>query len=186
MALQVTETDLPGVMILEPSVFDDHRGFFFESFNNREFQLATGQFQPFVQDNHSKSVTGVLRGLHYQLKKPQGKLVRAIQGTIYDVAVDIRKGSPAFGEWVGCELSEENKRQLWVPPNFAHGFMVLSDSAQVIYKVTEYYESEDERSILWNDPEIGICWPNNVSPLVSVKDLNASLLSNAELPQYLV
>ena len=183
MGLIATETILPGVLLLEPRVFGDERGFFYESFNARDFNSATGLNCTFVQDNHSKSSQGVLRGLHYQLGQAQGKLVRVIKGTIYDVAVDIREGSPNFGEWVGVELSADNKRQLWVPANFAHGFLVTSQSAEVLYKATDYYAPEQERSIRWDDSDVGIDWPElSVSPLLSEKDENACYLRDAELP----
>lgn len=184
MSFKVTDTALPGVMILEADVFGDNRGFFFESYNAREFEAVTGQRSAFVQDNHSKSALGVLRGLHYQLNKPQGKLVRVLDGVIFDVAVDIRRGSPTFGDWVGVELSADNKKQLWVPPDFAHGFLVVSEAAQVLYKTTDYYAPECERSIRWDDPELAISWPRlGFSPVLSVKDNEASWLSNAELPE---
>lgn len=181
----VTQTTLSEVLIIEPRIFGDDRGFFFESFNARAFFEATGVDTTFVQDNHSKSSHGVLRGLHYQVKRPQGKLVRVMEGTVFDVAVDIRKGSPTFGLWAGVELSAENKKQLWVPPDFAHGFIVMSDSAQVLYKTTDYYTPELERSVRWNDPDIGIDWPDNIiSPLLSEKDKNASFLAEAEVPLF--
>jgi dTDP-4-dehydrorhamnose 3,5-epimerase len=185
MGVKVTETRLPGVLIFEPKVFGDNRGFFFESFNLEDFNNAVEPGYSFVQDNHSKSSKGVLRGLHYQVKRPQGKLVRVTEGAVFDVAVDIRKGSPTFGLWVGIELSAENKKQLWVPPGFAHGFVVMSESAQVLYKATDYYAPEHERSIRWNDPDIGIDWPDNsISPLLSEKDKNASFLAEAEVPLF--
>jgi dTDP-4-dehydrorhamnose 3,5-epimerase len=172
--MNIIKTAIPDVMILEPKVFGDERGFFMESFNARLFQEATGCDAPFVQDNHSKSLKGVLRGLHYQLPpKAQGKLVRVVAGEVFDVAVDIRKSSPSFGQWAGVMLSAENKRQFWVPPGFAHGFVTLSDTAEFLYKTTDYYAPEMERSILWNDPEIGITWPIDFSPLVSPKDAAA-------------
>ena len=185
MGLQVEETSLPGVLCITPKVFGDDRGFFFESFNASEFEGNTGSELTFVQDNHSKSARGVLRGLHYQIQKPQGKLVRVVEGVIFDVAVDIRRGSPSFGEWVGIELSAENKKQLWVPPDFAHGFIVVSDYAQVLYKATDYYAPEHERSIRWNDPDLGIDWPNlGLKPLLSEKDQQAHLLKEADLPGF--
>lgn len=181
----VEETTLPGVLILTPQIFGDERGFFFESFNNRVFLDITGEGCQFVQDNHSKSSLGVLRGLHYQLGKPQGKLVRVIEGSIFDVAVDIRKGSPNFGEWVGVELTADNKKQLWVPPDFAHGFVVTSDSAQVLYKATDFYSPKHERSIIWNDEKIGIAWSDFiVSPILSPKDANAPTLDAVEVPHF--
>lgn len=183
--MQVNETGLSGVVVLSPSVFGDERGFFFESFNEMVFAELTQSTEKFVQDNHSKSSKGVLRGLHYQLGKPQGKLVRVVEGAIFDVAVDIRKGSPTFGQWVGVELTAENKKQLWVPPDFAHGFVVTSESAQVLYKATDFYSPEHERSIVWNDQTIGIDWPDiGISPILSAKDADASTLENADLPTY--
>lgn len=166
-------TAIPEVIILEPKVFGDDRGFFFESFNAKAFSQATGLKRDFVQDNHSKSAKFVLRGLHYQIQNPQGKLVRVVQGEVFDVAVDLRKSSKTFGQWVGVNLSAENKKQLWVPEGFAHGFVVLSAAAEFLYKTTEYYSPEFERSILWNDPEIGIEWPIGIKPIMSDKDANA-------------
>lgn len=184
MVAEVTDTNLAGVKIIEPKVYADKRGFFYESFNARDFHLATGLSHLFVQDNHSKSSFGVLRGLHYQINNPQGKLVRVLEGIIYDVAVDIRPRSSTFGDWVGLELSSKNKKQLWVPPDFAHGFLVLSETAEVLYKTTEYYSPENERSIRWDDPDIGIDWPRlSISPLLSNKDNAASFLKNAEVPK---
>ncbi|TVO68115.1 dTDP-4-dehydrorhamnose 3,5-epimerase [Denitromonas ohlonensis] len=179
--MQVTATDLPEVMIIEPKVFGDARGFFLESFNAKAFAEATGVDLPFVQDNHSRSAQGVLRGLHYQIKQAQGKLVRVVRGAVFDVAVDVRRSSPNFGRWVGVELSEDNNRQLWVPPGFAHGFLVLSDSADFLYKTTDYYAPEHERSVLWNDPAIGIDWPLPGEPLLSGKDKAGVLLKDAEV-----
>lgn len=179
--MKVIATSIPDVLILEPKVFGDARGFFLESFNLRTFQDATGLNVNFVQDNHSRSAHGVLRGLHYQLHQPQGKLVRVVRGAVFDVAVDIRKSSPTFGSWVGVELSEVNQKQLWVPPGFAHGFVVLSESADFLYKTTEYYSPQDERSIIWNDPTIGIAWPlDGMAPILSAKDREAKLLPDAE------
>lgn len=169
--MNVIETSIPDLFLVEPVVFGDERGFFFESFNQREFSQKTGVTLPFVQDNHSRSRQGVLRGLHYQVQQPQGKLVRVIQGAIFDVAVDLRRASPTFGKWEGVELSEENRRQLWVPPGFAHGFLVLSPVAEVLYKTTDYYAPEYERSILWNDPTIAIKWPVQDDVQLSAKDL---------------
>ena len=181
--MRVNETKLPGVVIIEPTTFGDDRGFFFESFNARHFANATGCDVIFVQDNHSKSIKGVLRGLHYQVQCAQGKLVRVLEGTVFDVAVDIRKESPTFGDWVGIELSAENRKQLWVPPNFAHGFLVTSEVAQVLYKTTNYYAPQYERSIRWDDPDIAIEWPQSgLRPLLSEKDEHACLLQHAELP----
>ena len=184
-SVQVTPTAIPEVQIIEPKVFGDDRGFFFESFNHAVFCEKTGVTASFVQDNHSKSSQWVLRGLHYQIQKPQGKLVRAAQGEIFDVAVDIRQGSPTFGQWVGCLLSAENKQQLWVPAGFAHGFVVLSETAEVLYKTTEYYAPEHERSLLWNDPVIGIDWRiGDHTPKLSAKDQAAVPLDRADLFVY--
>jgi dTDP-4-dehydrorhamnose 3,5-epimerase len=179
MPYQVTTTPIDGVLVLEPKVFGDARGFFFESFNARDFAEATGLTETFVQDNHSKSGKGVLRGLHYQLQHAQGKLVRVTQGTVFDVAVDIRQNSKTFGKWFGLELSAENKKQLWIPEGLAHGFLVISDSAEFLYKTTDYYYPEFERSVLWSDPAIGIEWPLHLleaEPLLAAKDANAELL----------
>jgi dTDP-4-dehydrorhamnose 3,5-epimerase len=172
---------LPEVMILEPQVFGDARGFFFESFNELDFHKATGLKVHFVQDNHSKSAKGVLRGLHYQIQHPQGKLVRVVQGEVFDVAVDLRKSSAHFGQWVGVHLSEKNHRQLWVPPGFAHGFVVLSDSAEFLYKTTDYWFAEHERSLAWNDPDVGIDWPIDFMPQLAAKDQNGRSLKNADV-----
>ncbi|WP_374520562.1 dTDP-4-dehydrorhamnose 3,5-epimerase [Hydrogenophaga sp.] len=169
--MQVTRTDIPDVLILEPKLFGDARGFFLESYNQRSFQEATGLSVPFVQDNHSRSRKGVLRGLHYQVQQPQGKLVRVVRGAVFDVAVDIRVGSPTFGRWVGVELSEDNHRQLWIPPGLAHGFVVLTEVADFLYKTTDYYAPAHERCLMWNDPEVGIAWPDlGEPPLLSAKD----------------
>ncbi|HBZ98697.1 MAG TPA: dTDP-4-dehydrorhamnose 3,5-epimerase, partial [Pseudomonas sp.] len=157
--MKVVETSIPDVLIIEPKVFGDERGFFYESFNAAAFEAATGLKRQFVQDNHSKSQRGVLRGLHYQIQQPQGKLVRVVAGEVFDVAVDLRKSSPSFGRWFGTHLSAQNQRQLWIPEGFAHGFVVLSESAEFLYKTTDYYAPEHERSLLWNDPELGIQWP---------------------------
>lgn len=181
MPYTITPTDLPEVLILEPKVFGDERGFFFESFNERDFQHATGLDVYFVQDNHSKSSLGVLRGLHYQIEHAQGKLVRVTHGAVFDVAVDLRKSSPNFGKWVGVELSADNKRQLWVPPGFAHGFVVTSETAEFLYKTTDYWYSEHERSLLWNDPSVGINWPIEREPILAKKDSAAPLLGAAEI-----
>ena len=180
MPYTVTSTALPDVLILEPTVFGDDRGFFFESFNQRAFAEATGIDQPFLQDNHSKSSRGVLRGLHYQIAHPQGKLVRVTAGTVFDVAVDLRRSSPTFAQWVGVTLSAENKRQLWVPPGFAHGFIVTSDTAEFLYKTTDYWHPEHERSVRWSDPTLGIAWPDMGTPTLATKDGNAPLLAEAE------
>ena len=177
--MKAIPTAIPDVLVLEPKVFGDARGFFLESFNQRVFNQTTGLEVEFVQDNHSRSAKGVLRGLHYQLQQPQGKLVRVVRGAVFDVAVDIRESSPHFGHWVGVELNEDNHRQLWIPPGFAHGFLVLSDSADFLYKTTDYYAPEHERAILWNDPSIGIAWPLTTEPLLSAKDKAASLLADA-------
>ncbi|MBW0171757.1 MAG: dTDP-4-dehydrorhamnose 3,5-epimerase [Hydrogenophaga sp.] len=168
--MKVTPTTIPDVLLIEPKVFGDTRGFFFESFNQKAFNEATGLDVNFVQDNHSRSAKGVLRGLHYQVQQPQGKLVRVVRGAVFDVAVDIRKGSPTFGKWVGVELSEDNHRQLWVPAGLAHGFLVLSESADFLYKTTDYYAPAHERCIRWNDPTLAIEWPSAQPPLVSAKD----------------
>jgi len=180
MAIQVTATALPEVKIIEPKVFGDARGFFYESFSAREFSEQVEAGVEFVQDNHSRSAKGVLRGLHYQIQHPQGKLVRVVEGEVFDVAVDIRKSSPNFGKWVGVNLSEENHRQLWVPPGFAHGFVVLSESAQFLYKTTDYWYQAHERSILWNDADIGIEWPIDFEPLLAAKDAAGKRLSEAD------
>lgn len=179
--MNVVATTLPGVLILEPVVFGDERGFFFESFNERRFRELTGVELPFVQDNHSKSAKNVLRGLHYQIKQPQGKLVRVIRGTVFDVAVDLRRSSSTFGKWTGVELSAANKRQLWIPPGFAHGFVVTSDSAEFLYKTTDYWAPEYERSLRWDDPGIGIEWPFAGAPQLSAKDAKAVCLAEAEV-----
>ena len=184
MPYQVMQTPLEGVLVLEPKVFGDARGFFYESFNARDFEQATGLKETFVQDNHSKSAKGVLRGMHYQVQHAQGKLVRVTQGAVFDVAVDIRKGSPTFGLWFGLELSAENKKQLWIPAGLAHGFLVISDSAEFLYKTTDYYHPEFERSLLWNDPAIGIEWPLHLldaQPLLSAKDIAALTLGQSDL-----
>lgn len=179
--MEVIQTTIPDVLIIEPKVFGDERGFFMESFNEKKFQEQAGITASFVQDNHSRSTKNVLRGLHYQIKQAQGKLVRAVSGEVYDVAVDIRKSSPTFGEWVGCLLSEANKRQLWIPPGFAHGFVVLSDTADFLYKTTDYYAPEYERSILWNDPQLNIDWKFKGEPALSAKDLAGVTLEQAEV-----
>ena len=168
--MKSTRLAIPDVVLIEPKVFGDARGFFFESFNQKAFDEATGTRHDFVQDNHSRSRKGVLRGLHYQIEQPQGKLVRVVRGSVFDVAVDIRKSSPTFGQWVGAELTEENQHQLWVPPGFAHGFVVLSDTADFLYKTTDYYAPEHERCIAWNDPDIGVDWHFDGEPSLSAKD----------------
>lgn len=179
--MQIQTTAIPDLLIIEPTVFGDDRGFFYESFNQKRFAELTGINPNFVQDNHSKSAKGVLRGLHYQIQQTQGKLVRVTAGEVYDVTVDLRKSSPTFGKWVGVTLSAENKRQLWVPEGFAHGFVVISDTAEFLYKTTDYWASEFERSILWNDPAIGIEWPLKGEPLLSGKDKVGTLLADAEV-----
>jgi dTDP-4-dehydrorhamnose 3,5-epimerase len=179
--MNIIRTDIPEVLIVEPKVFGDDRGFFFESFNARTFADATGLNPIFVQDNHSRSRKNVLRGLHYQIKQPQGKLVRVAVGEVFDVAVDLRKSSPTFGQWTGALLSAENKRMMWVPEGFAHGFLVVSDSADFLYKTTDYYAPEHERCIAWNDPAIGIQWPLAGAPILAAKDLAGKQLQNAEV-----
>jgi dTDP-4-dehydrorhamnose 3,5-epimerase len=181
MPYAVTRSAIPEVLVLTPKVFGDARGFFFESFNARDFAEATELDLEFVQDNHSKSTHGVLRGLHYQIQHPQGKLVRVVQGEVFDVAVDLRKSSPTFGRWVGELLSDENHKQLWIPPGFAHGFVVLSDSAEFLYKTTDYWYPEHERSLLWNDPSVAIEWPMDVRPQLAAKDAAGRLLADADL-----
>lgn len=178
--MKVTPTAIPDVLIIEPKVFGDERGFFFESFNQKAFNEATGLDVNFVQDNHSRSAKGVLRGLHYQVHQPQGKLVRVVRGAVFDVAVDIRKSSPTYGKWVGAELSEDNHRQLWMPVGFAHGFLALSESADFLYKTTNYYAPVHERCIVWNDPAIGIEWPDGMQPMLSLKDQAGKQLIEAE------
>ena len=180
--MKVIETDIPDVKIIEPDVFGDERGFFMETWNQNKFEeLVTGKPTQFVQDNHSKSKKGILRGLHYQTENTQGKLVRVISGEVFDVAIDIRKDSPTFGKWVGVYLSAENNRQLWVPKGFAHGFYVTSNEAEFVYKCTDYYNPSAEHSILWNDPELGIRWPLNEAPCLSDKDKNAFTFSENKL-----
>ncbi len=180
--MKVTPTKLPEVLIIEPKVFGDSRGFFFESYNQRILEEALGRPMGFVQDNHSRSSRGVLRGLHYQLPRAQGKLVRVVHGAVFDVAVDIRRDSPSFGQWEGGVLSAENKRQLWIPPGFAHGFLVTSDAAEVLYKTTDYWHPEHEQCIRWDDPAIGIPWPlDGRAPIVSAKDAAGKLLGDARV-----
>lgn len=181
MNLTVIPSAIPEVLILQPKVFADARGFFLESFNARSFEEATGLSCAFVQDNHSKSSRGVLRGLHYQIRHPQGKLVRVVSGEVFDVAVDLRRSSPSFGKWVGITLSAENKRQLWVPEGFAHGFLVTSEAAEVLYKTTDYWFPEHERSVLWNDPQLGIKWPLQGAPVISQKDNAGTSLAACEI-----
>lgn len=180
--MKITPLAIPDVLLIEPKVFGDDRGFFFESFNRKAFAEAAGIDTDFVQDNHSRSARGVLRGLHYQLPpKAQGKLVRVVAGEVFDVAVDIRRGSPTFGHWVGEHLSAANKRQIWLPPGFAHGFLVLGESAECLYKTTDYYSPAHERAIAWNDPALAIAWPLAGPPLLSAKDAVAPRLDAAEL-----
>jgi dTDP-4-dehydrorhamnose 3,5-epimerase len=183
--MNVVRTDIPDVLILEPRVFGDERGFFFESYNDQVFRETLGLAPRFVQDNHSRSGRGVLRGLHYQVQQAQGKLVRVVSGTVFDVAVDLRRSSPAFGRWVGAELSAQNKRQLWIPPGFAHGFLVLSEAADFLYKTTDYYAPEHERTVAWDDPSIGIEWPlsqlDGAAVQLSAKDRRGAALGEAEV-----
>jgi dTDP-4-dehydrorhamnose 3,5-epimerase len=179
--MKVTPTSIPEVLVFEPAVFGDQRGFFYESYNAREFAEITGMPANFVQDNHSRSAKNVLRGLHYQIRQPQGKLIRVVSGAIFDVVVDIRRSSPFFGRWIGVELSAENRRQLWVPPGFAHGFMVTSESAECLYKTTDYWSPEHERAILWNDPDLAIEWPLHGEPMLSGKDSQGTLLADADV-----
>lgn len=179
--MQVVKTAIPDVLILEPKVFGDDRGFFFESFNQQQFEALTGVKANFVQDNHSKSAKNVLRGLHYQIQQPQGKLVRVVSGEVFDVAVDVRRQSSTFGQWVGVVLSAENKRQLWVPPGFAHGFLVLKEGTEFLYKTTDYYAPQHERCIRWDDPAINIQWPLSEKPVLSAKDQLGGDFSAAEV-----
>ncbi|HYA65694.1 MAG TPA: dTDP-4-dehydrorhamnose 3,5-epimerase [Burkholderiaceae bacterium] len=179
--MKVGSSTLPEVLVLEPQVFADARGFFLESWNRRVFRDTTGLECAFVQDNHSHSVRNVLRGIHYQLQKPQGKLVRVVSGSVWDVAVDLRRSSPNFGKWTAVELSAENKKQLWIPPGFGHAFFVLSESADVLYKATEYWIGEYDRSVRWDDPQIGIAWPLATTPVLAAKDADAPFLAQAQL-----
>lgn len=179
--MQVVSTGLPGVLLLEPKVFGDERGLFYESYNRRAFHKATGVDVEFVQDNHSRSAKNVLRGLHYQVRQAQGKLVRVISGEVWDVAVDLRKGSPAFGKWTGFTLSAESKRMAWIPPGFAHGFLVVSEAAEVLYKATDYYAPEHERTLLWSDAALGIQWPLAGAPVLADKDRRGTPLAAAEV-----
>jgi dTDP-4-dehydrorhamnose 3,5-epimerase len=183
--MNVIRTEIPDVLILEPTVFGDSRGFFFESFNAKTFAQDTGLAVDFVQDNHSRSTKGVLRGLHYQIQQPQGKLVRVIGGDVFDVAVDLRQSSPTFKRWVGVRLTDENKRLFWIPPGFGHGFLVLSERADFLYKTTAYYSQPHDRSLRWDDPTIGVQWPLNelggMPPSLSEKDMKAKLLGEADL-----
>jgi dTDP-4-dehydrorhamnose 3,5-epimerase len=178
--MRATPLAIPDVVLLEPQVFGDDRGFFFESFNQARFEAAIGRSLTFVQDNHSRSVKGVLRGLHYQIRQPQGKLVRIVVGAVFDVAVDLRPSSPTFGQWVGEILSAENKRQLWIPEGFAHGFVVLSEVAECLYKTTDYYAPQHERCLIWNDPTVGITWPLEGEPMLSSKDRQGVTFDRAE------
>lgn len=179
--MEMRHADIPDILILEPRVFGDERGFFFESYNQRTLAAQAGITAHFVQDNHSRSAKNVVRGLHYQIRQPQGKLVRVIAGAVFDVAVDIRRSSPTFGQWAGYELSAENKRIAWIPPGFAHGFAVLSDFAEFLYKTTDFWVPEYERTVLWNDPEIGITWPISGEPILSAKDRAGTSLRDAEV-----
>lgn len=179
--MKIIPTTIPDVLILEPKLFGDDRGFFFESFNERRWRELTGIDLHFVQHNHSRSTGGVLRGLHYQIQQPQGKLVRAVVGEVFDVCVDIRRSSPSFGQWFGALLSADNKRQMWVPPGFAHGFCVTSDVAEFLYLTTEYYAPEHERCIRWNDPELAIGWPLSAEPNVSARDREGLAFRDADL-----
>lgn len=181
--MNVIKTKIPDVFIIEPRVFEDDRGFFYESYNGQKFAEQTGINPTFVQDNHSRSQKNVLRGLHYQIQKPQGKLVRVVVGEVFDVAVDLRKSSPTFGQWVGCYLSTENRRQFWVPEGFAHGFLVLSEAAEFLYKTTNYYAPTFDRTLRWNDPKIGIDWPISGTPILSEKDQQGKLFSEADVYQ---
>ncbi|WP_314435301.1 dTDP-4-dehydrorhamnose 3,5-epimerase [Massilia timonae] len=179
--MQFTRLSIPDVLKIEPRVFGDERGFFYESFRQDNFEEALGRKVSFVQDNHSRSTKNVLRGLHYQIQQPQGKLVRVVAGAVFDVAVDLRRSSPTYGQWVGELLSAENKMQLWVPEGFAHGFVVLSDSAEFVYKTTDYYAPAHERCIVWNDPSVAVAWPISSPPVVSTKDREGALLTSAEV-----
>lgn len=179
--MKATRLTIPDVVLIEPKVFGDDRGFFFESFNQQRFEEAIGRTIDFVQDNHSRSAKGVLRGLHYQIQQPQGKLVRVTQGEVFDVAVDLRKSSATFGKWVGAMLSAENKHQLWIPEGFAHGFVVLSHTADFLYKTSDYYAPEHERCILWNDAKLNIIWPMDIQPILSTKDMQGKSFEEAEV-----
>jgi dTDP-4-dehydrorhamnose 3,5-epimerase len=179
--MKVTPLAIPEILLIEPAVYGDDRGFFFESFNQARFNEAVGANISFVQDNHSKSAKGVLRGMHYQIRQAQGKLVRVVEGEVFDVAVDMRKSSSTFGKWIGETLSAENRRQVWIPPGFAHGFLVLSQTAQFLYKTTDFYSPEHERSLIWNDPALAINWPLDGQPALSAKDAAATRLEDADL-----
>lgn len=178
--MKVTKTAIPDVLVVEPTIFGDDRGFFYESYNERKWKELTGLDTCFVQDNHSKSTQGVLRGIHYQIKHSQGKLVRVVAGEVYDVAVDLRKSSPTFGKWVAEHLSVENKKMLWVPEGFGHGFLVLSETAEFLYRTTDFYAPEHERCIVWNDPDLSIAWPGDMEPQLSEKDAKGRLFAEAE------
>lgn len=178
--MRITASAIPDVLLLEPKVFGDQRGFFLESFNARVFQEASGLAVSFVQDNQSRSVAGVLRGLHYQIRQPQGKLVRVVRGCVFDVAVDMRRHSPTLGQWVGAELSEDNYRQMWIPPGFAHGFLVMSETADFLYKTTDYYDPASERTLAWNDPTVGVQWPLLGEPRLSAKDVHGMAFAACE------
>ena len=179
--MRVAATAIPDVLLLEPTIYEDERGFFFESFNQKRFEDATGLNIRFVQDNHSRSVKRVLRGLHYQIRRPQGKLLRVTAGEVFDVAIDLRRSSSTFGKYVGTVLSAANKKQLWIPEGFAHGYFVLSDAAEVLYKTNDYYSPEDERCLIWNDPDVGIDWPKDGAPILSEKDRLGLPLSKVEI-----
>ncbi|NET57412.1 MAG: dTDP-4-dehydrorhamnose 3,5-epimerase [Symploca sp. SIO2E6] len=179
--MNIIPTEIPEVLIIEPRIFGDDRGFFYESYNKKAFTDKTGVTVNFVQDNHSRSTQNVLRGLHYQIQQAQGKLVRVVLGSVFDVAVDLRKSSPTFGQWVSCLLSGENKRQLWVPPGFAHGFVVVSEVAEFLYKTTDYYAPQHERTVLWNDPDLAIDWPLNGEAILSAKDQAGQPFKTAEV-----
>ncbi|BAY34678.1 dTDP-4-dehydrorhamnose 3,5-epimerase [Nostoc carneum NIES-2107] len=179
--MQITKTEIPDLLVIEPQIFGDERGFFYESYNEKVWREKVGINQHFVQDNHSRSGKNILRGLHYQIQQPQGKLVRVVVGEVFDVAVDLRKSSKTFGQWVGTDLTAENKRLLWIPPGFAHGFLVLSEYAEFLYKTTEYYAPQHERTILWNDPDLAIAWPIADEPILSAKDKAGKLFRDAEV-----
>jgi dTDP-4-dehydrorhamnose 3,5-epimerase len=180
-AMQVTQTEIPDLLVIEPQVYGDDRGFFYESYNEKLLLEKTGITEHFVQDNHSRSAKNILRGLHYQIQQPQGKLVRVVVGSVFDVAVDLRKSSNTFGQWIGTYLTAENKRQLWIPKGFAHGFVVLSEYAEFLYKTTNYYAPQYERTVIWNDPDLAIAWPIQEEPILSAKDKSGKLLRDAEV-----
>ncbi|BAY92955.1 MULTISPECIES: dTDP-4-dehydrorhamnose 3,5-epimerase [unclassified Tolypothrix] len=179
--MQITKTEIPDLLVIEPQLFGDERGFFYESYNEKVWREKVGINEHFVQDNHSRSGKNILRGLHYQIQQPQGKLVRVVLGKVFDVAVDLRKSSKTFGQWVATDLTAENKRLLWIPPGFAHGFLVLSEYAEFLYKTTEYYAPQHERTILWNDPDLAIAWPIAAEPILSAKDKAGKLFRDAEV-----